>query len=65
MFARISQREAAVNPRERARLLAACLALAAGVVLSAAGCATTEEGDIPWNAPQPWEGAPVIPGMNN
>jgi hypothetical protein len=31
------------------------------------GCETTEqnrESDIPWNQPQPWEGAPGIPGMN-
>lgn len=30
------------------------------------GCETTEqnrESDIPWNQPQPWEGAPGIPGM--
>jgi len=20
--------------------------------------------DLPWNTPQPWEGAPSIPGMN-
>lgn len=33
------------------------------VCLLMAGCATTD-GDIPWNSPQPWEGAPSIPGMN-
>ena len=31
------------------------------------GCATTNpdqpESDIPWNAPQSWEGAPGIPGF--
>lgn len=30
-------------------------------------CASTDpygESSIPWNAPQPWEGAPSIPGMN-
>jgi hypothetical protein len=27
-----------------------------------AGCASTES-DIPWNAPQPWEGTPGIPGF--
>jgi hypothetical protein len=33
--------------------------------LSLAGCATTgEESDMPWNAPQPWEGSPTLPGMN-
>jgi len=31
------------------------------------GCATTpedEESDLPWNMPQQWEGAPMIPGFN-
>jgi hypothetical protein len=33
------------------------------------GCATTGSdddngSDLPWNTPQPWEGAPSIPGMN-
>ena len=56
---------ASVLNSERWRSVAVCLALALWAVLSAAGCATTDEGDIPWNAPQPWEGAPVIPGMNN
>ena len=33
------------------------------------GCATTgceDDGgsDLPWNTPQPWEGAPSIPGMD-
>jgi hypothetical protein len=39
------------------------MALAA---LLAAGCATydNEESEIPWNAPQDWEGAPMIPGMD-
>ena len=33
--------------------------------LSLAGCATRgEESDMPWNAPQPWEGSPSFPGMN-
>jgi hypothetical protein len=32
------------------------------------GCATPnpdqqQESDIPWAAPQPWEGAPGIPGL--
>jgi len=35
----------------------------AAACLLMAGC-TTAEGDIPWNSPQPWEGAPTIPGMN-
>ena len=32
-----------------------------------AGCATTDENqqsDIPWNAPQSWEGSPGIPGLD-
>lgn len=44
-------------------LLFACLAL-----LACAGCSTYDpdaESDIPWNAPQPWEGAPGIPGLND
>ena len=29
------------------------------------GCATMEdESDMPWNAPQSWEGSPSIPGLN-
>jgi hypothetical protein len=27
------------------------------------GCTTTNDSDIPWNAPQPWEGSPNIPGL--
>ncbi len=65
MRTRLRQSDDAVNPRARLRFVAACLALASLAILGAAGCATTDDGDIPWNAPQPWEGAPVIPGMNN
>lgn len=34
---------------------------------AAGGCATTDdtESDIPWNAPQPWEGSPYIPGFES
>jgi hypothetical protein len=28
-----------------------------------AGCATTEDSDLPWNTPQSWEGSPAIPGL--
>ena len=48
----------------RALLLLAVLAM--GAALS--GCATTDpdaESDIPWNAPQSWEGAPGIPGLES
>ncbi len=66
MRTRKRQTETAMNLRERRmRGFLVCLALAGWMVLSVSGCATTDEGDIPWNAPQPWEGAPVIPGMNN
>ena len=46
------------------------LALAGLVAIFAlAGCETTEQNsdtqsDIPWNQPQPWEGAPGIPGLS-
>ena len=43
------------------RLLA--LFAAAGLILAAAGCATTpDESDLPWNMPQSWESAPALPG---
>lgn len=31
------------------------------------GCATTrsdDESELPWNAPQVWESAPMLPGFN-
>lgn len=41
-----------------------CVFLIAAAVFS--GCASTrsEDSDLPWNAPQPWEGSPMIPGFN-
>ena len=45
---------------------ACLLALTLLGALMAAGCATYDpdaESDIPWNAPQTWEGAPGIPGL--
>jgi hypothetical protein len=35
------------------------------VIAVCLGCATSmdNESDIPWNAPQPWEGSPMIPGL--
>ena len=42
--------------------------LAAGLIGLAAvlsGCATTTESDMPWNAPQSWEGSPYVPGMSS
>ena len=32
------------------------------MLLSLCGCATTES-DMPWNAPQSWEGTLSLPGM--
>lgn len=36
----------------------------AALVMLAAGCATTDEGELPWATPEPWEGAPTVPGLN-
>ncbi len=33
-------------------------------LLGVAGCASTEESNMPWNTPQPWEGSPGIPGLS-
>jgi hypothetical protein len=35
------------------------------VVLAIAmwGCRTPDDGNMPWNTPQPWEGNPRVPGM--
>lgn len=42
--------------------------LAALSLVILTGCATSgdyaNESDIPWNAPEPWEGSPYFPGMN-
>jgi hypothetical protein len=38
------------------------LVMAVGLCL-AGGCATENDSDMPWNTPQPWEGAPGIPGF--
>ncbi|MDP6631236.1 MAG: hypothetical protein QGH42_04965 [Kiritimatiellia bacterium] len=46
------------------RALLTITVLAAAMLLFA-GCATLEdESDLPWNTPQPWEGSPTIPGLN-
>jgi hypothetical protein len=38
--------------------------LALSVIACAlSGCATSES-EIPWNAPQSWEGTPAIPGLS-
>ncbi len=43
-----------------------CLIALALIALAGAGCASTydNDSDLPWNAPQPWESAPSIPGLN-
>ena len=46
------------------RRLAGLVAVALLLALMAAGCATEQTSDLPWNAPQPWEGSPSIPGLS-
>ena len=46
--------------RERLLWISVAIALVAAFVC---GCATNQS-DMPWNSPQPWEGSPMIPGMN-
>lgn len=43
------------------------LLAAAGALLLAPGCATTDdaESDLPWNMSQPWESSPGLPGGFN
>lgn len=43
------------------------LLAAAGALLLAPGCATTNdaESDLPWNMSQPWESSPGLPGGFN
>ncbi len=41
-----------------------CIAALLGACLAVAGCATTDEGDMPWASPQGWEGSPYIPGFS-
>ena len=45
-------------------LVAASLSLTAFL----SGCATAKDDDsspLPWNTPQSWEGAPMIPGLES
>ena len=46
----------------RASTVATLIAVAAAA-LYLCGCATTDENEMPWNSPQPWEGSPAIPGL--
>jgi hypothetical protein len=43
------------------RIAAIAVCLVIGLVLC--GCAT-DDGDMPWASPQPWEGSPTIPGLS-
>jgi hypothetical protein len=54
-----------MSGRKRVRIVFLILLGAAAALL--AGCATADENEseIPWNTPQPWEGSPMIPGLNN
>jgi hypothetical protein len=59
------------TPGTMQRLHGLLLALAGFVVICVlTGCETTgqnadgTESNIPWNQPQPWEGAPGLPGMS-
>jgi hypothetical protein len=33
-------------------------------LLGLAGCATTDNSDLPWNTPATWEGTVGVPGMS-
>jgi len=44
--------------------LVAMLALLVSALLFASGCATETDSNMPWSTPQPWEGAPGIPGFS-
>ncbi|HPG00624.1 MAG TPA: hypothetical protein PLE77_11185 [Kiritimatiellia bacterium] len=39
--------------------------LALGTILSGCATADREDSDLPWNTPQPWEGSPMIPGLES
>ena len=43
--------------------LAVSILIGMCLVSSIAGCRSTHESDLPWNAPQSWEGSPYIPGL--
>jgi len=53
--------------RQEKDIVKAFLVIASFAALGLLSACTTrnpgEESDIPWNAPQSWEGAPSIPGM--
>ncbi len=41
------------------------LVTGAFLLLVLAGCATTDESDMPWATPASWEGSPFIPGLSD
>jgi hypothetical protein len=53
----LNRRTRAGAPARRAALAALLLA-----ALAFAGCATTDDSDLPWNTPQSWEGTMILPG---
>ena len=53
----------ACPPHARAGMPVAAAFLAAALACLAGGCATTDESDMPWSTPQPWELAPMVPGF--
>ena len=48
----------------RAAAWVAAALLAAALAAGSVGCVTPNDSDMPWNAPQSWEGSPTIPGFN-
>ena len=46
------------------RALLAITLVLAGVTLLTGYATMGDESDMPWNAPQSWEGSPSIPGLN-
>lgn len=67
--------KSAAHPRNEGRLRHRCfwaaflfIAFLIAMASGFAGCATApadRESDLPWNVPQSWEGAPMIPGFSS
>ena len=47
----------------RLSLLQVLVLIGGMTLILCGGCATTNDSDLPWNVPQPWEGSPNLPGM--
>ena len=45
------------------RVFGAVLAALLAAVVLLGGCVTADS-EIPWNAPQSWEGSPMLPGLS-